>query len=418
MPEDSNPPADDPNESESPSFESGHEERVAHYPEEGYSLVEIDLGSPPGEALVQLCHYLALSEVIMPPATGFEDYVAYDQHGNAYDHDDLAGDPDATVDTLIEDLQTGGPRVQRLALREFAIRVDDVPGEYLDAVPVLTTLLEDSAPAVRADTLRALARIAAEYPDALPPAADAIVACLDPAEPSTTRHDAVDAIAAIAEPNPGAVVDAAPSLAALLQDEADADVETTAITALQRIAAEYPDAVVPVAGQLTGYLETRAGPRRVGALAVLGLISKEYPDIAADTVSRAIELLEPNSNRVRANAAGLLADLAEEYPERVEPAVPRAIELLDDIDEKARYNATSILARVAEHRPEDVKAAVDPLVDALCDDFEYTRSNACWTLGYLGATDALDRLRNLAETDPSEEVRHAAAVAVDNIESG
>ena len=45
-----------------------------------------------------------------------------------------------------------------------------------------------------------------------------------------------------------------------------------------------------------------------------------------------------------------------------------------------------------------------------------TRSNACWALGYLAAEDAMERLRDIEKTDPNEEVRHAASVAIDEIE--
>ena len=108
--------------------------------------------------------------------------------------------------------------------------------------------------------------------------------------------------------------------------------------------------------------------------------------------------------------------MADAYPDQVEPVVPRAIELLDDSDEKARYNATSILARIAKADPDAVEPAIEPLIDALDEDFAYARSNACWALGYLKANDALERLRDIEETDPNEEVRHAASVAIDEIE--
>ena len=116
-----------------------------------------------------------------------------------------------------------------------------------------------------------------------------------------------------------------------------------------------------------------------------------------------------------ANAAGLLADLADEYPTDVRSVVPKGIEPLDDDDEKYRYNATSILARVAKAYPEDAEAAIDPLIKALDDDFSWTRSNACWALGYLEAEQVLERLRELKQDDPENEVRDAAEFAVHEI---
>jgi HEAT repeat protein len=219
----------------------------------------------------------------------------------------------------------------------------------------------------------------------------------------------------IADLNPGAVVDAVPKLAALLQDGSPAD--ATAITAIQRVAGAYSDAVSPITPQLIAYLDGSDETHRIGALAVLGTLSKDYPNVAEETIPTAIELLDADHYKLRANAAGLLADLAEEYPDQVKSVVPQAIELLEDPDEKARYNATSILARVAKADPDTVEPAINPLIDALDEDFAYTRSNACWALCYFKANDAVDRLREVEETDSNEEVRHAASVAVDEIES-
>jgi len=58
------------------------------------------------------------------------------------------------------------------------------------------------------------------------------------------------------------------------------------------------------------------------------------------------------------------------------------------------------------------------LVEALDEEFSYTRSNACWALGYLRATEAVDRLEELVAVDPDEEVQNAAAFAVSEIKGG
>lgn len=39
-------------------FDSAEEERRAHYPEQGYSLVEMDMMKPPGEVLTKIGHSL------------------------------------------------------------------------------------------------------------------------------------------------------------------------------------------------------------------------------------------------------------------------------------------------------------------------------------------------------------------------
>lgn len=401
------------------TFESGREEREAHYPEAGYNLVEIDLMRPPGEALTLLSHHLTLSSITIPPATEFEDYVVYDQHGHAYDHDELQTPLEAVdttdIDGLIDVIQASESKPQRLALLKLAQLTEANPSAGLATVPALTTELQASNRAVQAEILTILSYIAQEHPEEVTPAAEDVIEFLTPDTESEILADVISIVAAIADSNPGAVVDAVPKLAALLQDGSPAD--ATAITTIQRVAEAYPDAVVPITTQLIAYLDGGDDAYRIGALAVLGTLSKDYPNVAEDTIPTAIELLDADHYKLRANAAGLLADLADEYPDRVKPVVPQAIELLGDSDEKARYNATSILARIAKAEPDAVEPAIKPLIDALDEDFAYTRSNACWALGYLTAEDALDRLREVEETDPNGEVRHAASVAIDEIES-
>jgi hypothetical protein len=80
------------------AFDSGREEREANYPDVGYTLVGINLMRPLSEALIVVKHCLALFSIATPLATEFEDYVVYDQHGHAYNHDDLQG-PLEVVDT-------------------------------------------------------------------------------------------------------------------------------------------------------------------------------------------------------------------------------------------------------------------------------------------------------------------------------
>ena len=408
------PDSDDPS---GRTYNTAHAEREAHYPEAGYNLVEIDMMSPPGEALTLLSHSLTLSAITIPPATDFEDYVVYDQHGRGYSHDDLHNPPDGTdpdrVDELLETVQSSDGKDQRLALHSLAKTADTDPEACLAAIPVLTTHLEAPDPGVKAEALSALSDIADEYPEQVTPASENVLRLLSPDSDSELLADAISIVAAIADHDPSAVVDAAPKLAALLQDGGPAD--ATAITALQRIAAAYPDAVVPITPQLLTYIEDSDDAHRIGAIAVLGTLSKEYPHIAEETIPMAIELLDAEYYKLRANAAGLLADLADEFPTDVRPVVPKAIELLADDDEKARYNATSILARVAKSHPEDVEAAIEPLITALDDDFSWTRSNACWALGYLEAEQALQRLQELRQDDPEKEVRDAAEFAVHEI---
>jgi hypothetical protein len=323
---------------DSNSFESGAEERRAHYPDVGYNEVEINLGRPPGNALTKLREYLKLSAITLRPATSFEDYVVYDAHGNAYDHDTLneseeeADQPD--VDALVKTARSGDNRERRIALLRLANVADETPKAILSIVPQLTAELDSAEPAIQAETLNILSLTAREFPDQVTPAADAVIGFLDFDHHSTLQEDATSFVKAVAEQDPDAVVGAAPKLAALLQDDLSA--EQVALSALRHIAETDPDAVVPAVPQILTYIEESQTGRRIGGLAVLGTISKAYPHVAEDVVPTARSLLDSENYKIRANAAGLLADFADEYPDQVRPAVPRTIELLGDDDKKVR----------------------------------------------------------------------------------
>lgn len=395
-------------------FDSGLEERREHYPDEGYSLVEIDMMKPPGEALTRLRSRLRLSAITVPRSSEMTDYVVYDSDGESYGRSTLHQRSSRDVDELLQTLETATGKERRLALLDVSHVAEEQPEACLDAIPVLTAGLESAEPGIQAEVLHILAAITEAYPDQVTPAADDAIACLEPGAHPDTITPALSVVSAIADREPGMVVDAVPKLAALLQE--DGLDETAAITALQRIAGAHPDAVVPVAPRLIEYVEDGTDTHRIAALGVLGMLAKQYPHVAEEVLPTAVELLDAESDMLRANAAGLLADLADEFPRQLESSVPRVVELLDDDDEKVRYNATSILARVAKTRPTAVEFAVDPLVGVLDADFAPARANACWALGYLAAERALPALEDLAETDSDGNVRETAEWAVHAIE--
>jgi hypothetical protein len=400
-------------------FDSAEEERQAHYPDQGYNLVEMDLLKPPGEVLTRIGHSLRLSDITIPPTTDLTDYVVYDKDGNDYGRESVAEFPDSDdsekVAELIESIQANEGRERRIALARLAKMVERDPECGVDAIPILTSELRAFEIELQAESLHILSTVAEEYPEQVTPAASEVIPLLDVGTDSGLITDAIQIVSAIAEHEPDAVVDAVPKLATILQEGSSA--EPTVLTALKRIADVYPDAVVPVTPDLITYIEQGSDSNRIGAIAVLGTLSKEYPHIAEETIPTATELLDAENYMLRANAAGLLADLSDEYPAEVRASVPRVIDLLDDDDEKVRYNVTSILARVAKQYPEDVESGIPSLIDVLNEDFEYSRANACWALGYLQADEAIDALVERIESDSSEEVRHAANQAIQMIES-
>jgi hypothetical protein len=400
-------------------FDSAEEERRAHYPEQGYNLVEMDMMKPPGEVLTKIGHSLRLSELTIPPTTDLTDYVVYDKNGNDYGRESVSELPDSDNSEepveLIESIRGDQGRERRIALARLAKAVENDPGCGLDAIPILTSELHGFEIELQAESLHILSIVAEEYPEQVTPAADEVILFLDEETDSDLIADAIQIVAAIAECEPGAVVDTVPKLATILQE--GSPVEPVVLTTLKRIADGYPDAVVPVTPELITYIEQGRDSNRIGAFAVLGTLSKEYPHIAEETIPTATQLLDAENYRLRANAAGLLADLSDENPETVRKSTQRVIELLEDDDEKVRYNATSILARVAKEYPEDVEPSIPSLLEALDEDFAYSRVNACWALGYLEAEVAVEALEEHRQSDPDKEVRNAADQAIQLIEN-
>lgn len=326
--------------------------------------------------------------------------------GNAPDSVDFA-----EVRALIEADDSNAQREALLALDSL---IESRPGDALDLLPVLASLLESDDILVRVATLACLSSLAETYPQQVTIVADRVVELIGPNADDGILEGAIPYITAVSDTEPHAVLDAIPRLAALLQTNCPCEQDT--ILALTRIAKVYPNSVVPVAGELLTYVESEDSENRVEALAAVGQVSKEHPEVAESSVPTLIELLDADSPYLRTNAAGLLAELANEYPQPLIPVVPRFIELLNDTDEKARYNATSILARIASAYPEDVQAAVDALIDALNEEIAYSRSNACWALGRLEATEARDALENLQHSDPDSQVRDAAGWALEQLD--
>ncbi|NKE71387.1 HEAT repeat domain-containing protein [Candidatus Manganitrophus noduliformans] len=86
---------------------------------------------------------------------------------------------------------------------------------------------------------------------------------------------------------------------------------------------------------------------------------------------------------------------------------------------KALYDPNPSVRRFAAFsvgRPKD-RVAVQPLIDVLMDSDEMVRFGAVSSLGFIGAPEAIQKMKEVAEADPSEEVRERAREAIQNIEN-
>jgi hypothetical protein len=375
---------------------------------------------PPDERVMPLTHTnrLKLSEMSVRTDSELTEYSLIDRDGNTYTHDDLnatLSEPDsATVDDLLSTIEASTVKPRRVALAQLTEVVATTPGEYTSVVELIVELLTGTAPAVQGEALGILSRIGETDPEATRLAIERAIELLNESVHPLLRNEALQFLVVFAEHDPTTVTTAVPRLAALLQNEST-DTEAVA-RILAMISRADADALIDVVPKLELFLETEPGRAHTWVLAAIGHLSKTHANIATEVVPIAGELLDTDATPLRANAAGVLADLAEEYPGEVQPWVPDVIELMDDSDEQVRHNATSILARVADDYPETVSPATEQLLAVLDDELADTRFNACWALKYINATGAVERIREIAATDPDGDVRSVAQLALDSIE--
>jgi Kef-type K+ transport system membrane component KefB len=157
--------------------------------------------------------------------------------------------------------------------------------------------------------------------------------------------------------------------------------------------------------------------REVGwAFASVAIYTDGYLDVI-------VGLTERDDDTVRRVGAAALSDVAEEYapirgtyPDETPRHVAVAAGLLaSDPRPRVRYYGAFALYEFALGRPELVRSRSDVLEAALSDDEELVRKDAAGALGLVGATEAIPALRDLAESDPAERVRNAAAEALESL---
>lgn len=196
-----------------------------------------------------------------------------------------------------------------------------------------------------------------------------------------------------------------------------------AAEALAEIARADPEAMIGETDELVELLRTEPSPLpHDELLEIVAVIAQERPAAITEAIDPLVELLRAESEtaETKATAAWILALLSEVNEDRVtdavRPVVPTVIDLLDADDTPARGAAASLLMYVADRHPDRVVAATEPLLVLLDDDAPFIRGSAAWVLGRVGDIDIRDRLADVAESDPDEEVREAASQAVELID--
>lgn len=137
----------------------------------------------------------------------------------------------------------------------------------------------------------------------------------------------------------------------------------------------------------------------------IGLYGLGYVNTAvADEILQGPQGIGHADYRMRATAARSLA--VQAAPQVVDRLLPH----LEDSSAEVRWTTAMALGRLADRR------AVPPLIQRLGDENARVRREASLALGYLGDPVARPDLQALAGADPAEQVRAAAAYAVQLID--
>jgi len=211
------------------------------------------------------------------------------------------------------------------------------PGDAVDAVPGLATIIEDGADGIQ-DAMTALAYIAREHPEAVTPVAELLgTVALDESQPDSVRISAIAALGRCVEGSPSLAFDIVDDVAQLLTAE-NHRLQNNAGALLFEVSAIHTDAVEPFVGDI-------------------------------------VELLAVDDTYIRTNASGTLARVAEDFPASVRHVTPMFIELLADDESAVRENACWALGYL---RASDSKAALEERLQE--DDDKDVRARASWAL--------------------------------------
>lgn len=119
----------------------------------------------------------------------------------------------------------------------------------------------------------------------------------------------------------------------------------------------------------------------------------------------------------RNKLVNVLVAVVEEEPAAVADAAPDVAALLDHDDDIVVSNAIDALAAYAEHEPALVEDHIDALISCLDHEDEQIRARTIRALGFAEATEAVEKLRAVAEDDGEDDVSEMAAETADFLET-
>lgn len=294
--------------------------------------------------------------------------------------------------------------------------------ENPDAVDLdkILPLLDADLGQARNEALNVLFELAEDDPDRVVEHVDLVVERLDD-EFVLAASTAAQVLASVGQEQPEEVLPAMPELVDML-DQLPPLVSYRAAGALIPLLSHDPDAFVPYADDLVDVLVDPPDPGIPTEEELQEMSPEEREEMKERLSSREKQARQDiaRSYGVQEFAANAVVEVAEREPQLV---ADRAGELPPAFAEDPPIVQTATLdavASVAEHDPD----AVDPIVDDLIALSQRTtvnsvRAHAIQALGYAGATEAIEPLREIAASDDpqlKDDVRELATDTADFLE--
>lgn len=277
-----------------------------------------------------------------------------------------------------------------------------MPTEESSESETLAVSLTAPDPTERQEAARTIEARAAADPAAAVQFIDELVLLLDDESLAVTRT-AVEALVPITEARPGILRDDLDSLVPLVT-AGPADVAVPAAQVLGTVAVDSPDAVAAHVEDLCGWLVAEELPA----------VDDELPDSIEHAATREAIRNTVTEERerlryVRETTANVVVAASEADPTCLAGTVDTLGGLLDDPNPVVVGAAVDALGLLAEVDADAVAPVRDSLYPCLDHDAPTVRARTVRTLGLAGDVESLSRLRELADSDPDEDVRELAA---------
>lgn len=283
------------------------------------------------------------------------------------------------VETLIELFSADTGRVRNEALMALKYVARDDPERVLPHVDEIVERIDDDFPVAGSNALQVLADIAPEYPERVQPALPKLIEKLGEMPPLTGYR-------------------AGRALTPLLQHD--------------------PEAFEPYADDLIDIVGDPPDP---------GLPrGEELQEMPEEKREKMQDILESRGNAAREDvfrcwgiqelATNALVEISESTPEAVAPRIDEVARGLESDALPVRTATLDTIANVAEYDQDAVAPLVDDIVPLAQEGQTTVRAHAIQALGFAGATEAVEDLRAVAESDEPEVTEDLADLAIETAE--